>query len=187
LSIQKGDVLYFCSTPIIQSSEGISLDQSEFILDMLRDHFPDCDKVKGASTPIRHDKEFQLELFNASPLSPSQYKDCAQQYKGGYRHLIGHLIYTTMTRFDAQYSIQRLSEYNHSPTTSSFEAVHRIYQYFANDPHRPLCFPRSKLDGKSLITVKLTPERTESFELDNIINTFSDATLADDISTHRSY
>jgi hypothetical protein len=187
LSIQKGAVLNFCSMRIIQSSEGISLDQSEFIMDMLRDHFADCNKVKGVNTPIRHDKEFQLELLNAAPLNPAQYKDCAQQYKGGYRHLIGRLIYTTMTRFDAQYSIQRLSEYNHSPTAPSFEAVHRIYRYFANDPHRPLFFPQSKIDGKSLITVKLTPDRSESFELDNGVNIFSDATLADDIATRRSY
>ena len=73
LSIQEGPVLSYLNMRIIQTEHIISLDQAEYIFDMLVSYFgPDITRIKTASTPMRSDSAFEKELYAATPLSEDE-------------------------------------------------------------------------------------------------------------------
>jgi hypothetical protein len=83
LTVQTGHVLKFLGLRIIQSSSGITIDQGEYIFEMLNHYFGwDVDKIKTVSTPMRYDSEFERELYDAIPLSGEELRKAEIKYKG---------------------------------------------------------------------------------------------------------
>ncbi|MCI23556.1 copia protein, partial [Trifolium medium] len=61
---------------------------------------------------------------------------------GGYRRLIGKLLYLTTTRPDISFAIQQLSQFLSSPTITHYETACRVVRYLKGSPGRGLFFPR---------------------------------------------
>lgn len=53
-----------------------------------------------------------------------------------YRHLIGCLLYLTVTRPDITYSVQILSQFLDSPKQSHYHAAMQVLRYIKNSPGR---------------------------------------------------
>ena len=131
LTIQNGNVIKFLGLRIIQSSECITIDQGEYTFEIIEYYFGTAvDRVKTLSSPMRYDSDYERDLHDALPLSPSQLKIAIVKYKGGYRFWTGKFIHLcTQTRPDICYATQKLSEYNNSPTEVAFESIVRVLRY----------------------------------------------------------
>ena len=189
LTVQNGQVLKFLGIRIIQSDIGISLDQGEYVFEILEYFWGlDLDKIKTLTSPMRYDSAYENELFQAIPLSESELLTCCIEYKGGYRFWTGKLTFLgSQTRTDIAFATQRLSEYNHAPTRIAFESIVRVLRYLAHDILRPIMYPRQDFSGSSTVTWYATPENKLELKVTNVPNIFADAELARCIATRHSY
>ena len=189
VSIQKGPILKFLGIRIVQTDHAVSLDQSEYVFEALRKYFgTDFDKIKTISTPMRYDNGYETEIFESTPLTPSELKEYALLYKGTYRYHTGTFGHASnITRWDIKYAVQRLAEYNNAPTDLAFKGIARLYRYLAGDPHRPLTFPRASFNGKSKLSYMVTPTDSVEFFIPNAPTNFNDAELARCLNTRTTY
>ena len=72
ITIQKGSRIKFLNFQIIQSEYGFSIDQIEHILNLVNYYFPKNTSVKHTDTPLRSDRQFNIEMAAASPASPDE-------------------------------------------------------------------------------------------------------------------
>jgi hypothetical protein len=189
LTINTGQVIKFLGIRFIQTDIGISMDQAEYVYDMLEVYFgPSVDKIKTASSPMRSDSELEKELFDSTPLSRQELLEHCITYKGSYRYWTGKLQFAAcQTRFDIMFATQRCAEYNNSPSTLSFKLIVRILRYLAKDVLRPLMFPKESLQSSHRISYFITPESSLHLDISNLPTLFTDAELARDITTRKSY
>ena len=190
LTVQKGSVLDFLGMRIIQSELGISIDQAEYVYEMVHEYFnsENLDYVKTASTPLRPDNDYEKELYEAPRQTDEEFALSCIKHRGSYRKHIGKLVYAAiMTRFDIAYGTQRLSEFNVRPNAPAWEGITRIMRYLAGDIVRPLFYPRVPLDGKTTICAQLTPEKRDCLTLSNFLNLFTDSEYARDPATRHTY
>ena len=90
--VRGGTELSFLNFRIIQSEHGISLDQSNHIINsLLKQYFDKDEKVKYESSPFPLDNKFEYELFTALPMSDEELAKAEKQYKGKYNHWTGAL------------------------------------------------------------------------------------------------
>jgi hypothetical protein len=189
LTIHTGPVIKFLGIRFIQSDKGISMDQAEYIYDMLETYFgQNVDKIKTASNPMRSDNDLEKELYDAFPLSANELTNYSITYKGSYRFWTGKLQFvSSQTRFDTLFATQRCAEFNNAPSAISFQMIARILRYFAKDVLRPLMFPRGSIQGSQNISYFVTPEHSMNLEVSNLPTLFTDAELARDLTTRKSY
>ena len=190
LSIQKGNVLTYLNMRIIQSNEIITLDQADYIFELLVSYFGyNIDKVKTCATPMRADAAFEKELYDAIPLTAEELKDHCIKYRGGYRHHIGKLQHAAnQTRMDIMLSTQRLAEFSNQPTTIAFESIARHYRYLAKDPLRPLTFAKgNQLKGNITLSYFMQPEQTVEITIPQHLSIFTDAEFARSLHDRRTW
>ena len=189
VTVQDGQVLKFLGLRIIQSNDCLSIDQGEYTFEFLEHYFGSAvDRVKTLSSPMRYDSDFEKDLVNALPLSPTQLQIVCIKYKGSYRFWTGKFIHLcTQTRPDISYATQRLSEFNNSPTELAFECIVRVLRYLAGDVLRPIVYPRKSFDGYTKVTWFATPESKFEIDVPNKPCLFADAELARCIATRRTY
>ena len=124
---------------ITVSNKGISLDQTESIIDFCRKYWGHQDKLKTVHTPFRVDKEYEKELASSLPASPSDLKILEKEYGLSYRSIYGSLLYfINITRLDIIFAMCRSGKYTAAPTAAAFAGLRRICRYLATKPHRPL-------------------------------------------------
>ncbi|BAB90546.1 putative rice retrotransposon retrofit gag/pol polyprotein [Oryza sativa Japonica Group] len=112
-----GDLHYFLGIEVTKVSNGVILTQEKYANDMLkRVNMSNC---KPVSTPLSVSEK--LTLYEGSPLGPN---DATQ-----YRSIVGALQYLTLTRPDIAYSVNKVCQFLHAPTTSHWIAVKRILRY----------------------------------------------------------
>ena len=112
-----GDLHYFLGIEVTKVSNGIILTQEKYANDLLkRVNMSNC---KPVSTPLSVSEK--LTLYEGSPLGPN---DATQ-----YRSIVGALQYLTLTRPDIAYSVNKVCQFLHAPTTSHWTAVKRILRY----------------------------------------------------------
>ncbi|XP_071685408.1 secreted RxLR effector protein 161-like [Lolium perenne] len=129
------------------------LTQEKYATDLLKKvRMEDC---KSAPTPLSTSD--QLSLTSGTPLGPD---DCTQ-----FRSIVGALQYLTLTRPDLAFSVNKVCQYLHAPTTTHWTAAKRILRY-VND------------------TVKLGITFTPSSS--TFLSAFSDVDWAGDIDDRRS-
>jgi hypothetical protein len=189
LTVQTGSVLKFLGIRIIQSNQGISLDQGEYIYDMLVTYFgEDIERIKTSATPMRSESDLEQEFHDAIPLTPHELKEYSIKHRGSYRFWTGTAMFAAcITRFDILFAVQRLSEFNNAPTAAAFREFVRILRYLAKDIIRPIMFPREGFDKHHSVSYFITPESQMELEISNLPTLFTDAELARDISTRKSY
>ena len=98
------DLHYFLDMEIITMPNGMLLSQSKYITDLLQ-------KFQMANC-----KPCLMPMATTPPLT----KNSGEPFHDGelYRQLIDGLQYITITRPDLAYSVNKLCQYMHSPTTS---------------------------------------------------------------------
>ena len=105
------------------------LSQSKYITDLLQKfHMADC---KPYLTPMA--------------TSPPLVKNSGEPFAEGelYRQLIGGLQYITITRPDLAYSVNKLCQYMHSPSTSHWQALKRVLRYLQHTKLYGLFFSKT--------------------------------------------
>ena len=77
----------------------------------------------------------KLSLTDGSPLGPED--------STHYRSIVGALQYLTLTRPDISFSVNKVCQYLHAPTTAHWTAVKRILRYIHGTRTVGLIFQKS--------------------------------------------
>jgi hypothetical protein len=126
-----GDLHYFLGIEVKKVQDGLILIQEKYATDLIakvgmRDYKP-------APTPLSSTE--QLSLTDGTPLGPD---DCTQ-----YRSIVGGLQYLTLTRPDLSYSVNKVCQFLHAPTTEHWSAVKRILRYIQDTSKVGITFVKS--------------------------------------------
>jgi hypothetical protein len=110
-----GPLSYFLGLEISSSSDGYYLTQAKYISDLLsRANLIDS-KIVDTPTELNT----RLTPDDGEPL-----RDFTL-----YRHLVGSLVYLTVTRPDISYAVHQVSQFMAAPRSTHFSAVLRILRY----------------------------------------------------------
>lgn len=107
-----GPLSYFLGIEVLHSAKGYYLSQSKYIQDLIaRSGITDS---RTAATPM--DLHLQLRSTDGTPLEdPSR-----------YRHIVGSLVYLTVTRPDIAHAVHILSQFVSAPTSIHFGHLLRV-------------------------------------------------------------
>lgn len=112
-----GDLHYFLGIKVTKLSNGILLTQEKYVSDLLkRTGMSDC---KSVNTPLSPNEK--LVANEGTVLGQN---DATQ-----YRSIVGTLQYLTLTRPDIAFSVNKVYQFLHAPTTLHWAAVKRILRY----------------------------------------------------------
>jgi histone deacetylase 1/2 len=140
-----GELHYFLGIEVKKVCDGIVLSQEKYANDLLaRLHMKAC---KSVDTTLSTSEK--LSLTDGDLLSS---EDSTR-----YRSIVGALHYITLTRPDICYSVNKVCQFLHAPTTVHWTAVKRILRY---------------LKGTILVGLRLS--KSESI----LVSAFSDADWA---------
>jgi histone deacetylase 1/2 len=100
-----GDLHFFLGIEVKKVNDKLLLTQEKYATDLLKKvRMEDC---KSAPTPLSTSD--QLSLTSGTPLG---HDDCTQ-----FRSIVGELQYLTLTRPDLAFSVNKVCQYLHAPTT----------------------------------------------------------------------
>lgn len=148
-----GDLNYFLGIEVKKVNGGLQLSQGKYASDILTR--VGMLKCKSAPTPLSATEKLSGE--DGMPLS---LEDGTR-----YRSIVGALQYLTLTRPDLAYSVNKVCQYLHAPTTAHWSAVKRILRY-----------------TQGTMDVGLTIRPSDS----TLLSAFSDADWAGSIDDRRS-
>jgi hypothetical protein len=112
-----GDLHYFLGIEVSHTKEGIYLSQKKYTVDVLqRARMTTC---KLVNTP----------LSCSSKLSAHDGEILSSEDATRYRNIVGALQYLTLTRSDIAFTVNKVCQYLHAPTTIHWTAVKRILRF----------------------------------------------------------
>jgi Reverse transcriptase (RNA-dependent DNA polymerase) len=112
-----GQLHFFLGIEATHNKEGICLTQTKYLTDLLkRVNMMNC---KSVLSP----------MASGTILSTTGVDPCKDPSL--YRSVIGALQYATLTRPDISYSVNKLSQYMHSPNDDHWTAAKRVLRYIA--------------------------------------------------------
>jgi hypothetical protein len=122
---------YFLGIEVKQQDGGLHLSQSKYASDVLRRAGMQNCKLVTTLLVVSE----KLGTHNGSPLSA---KDSTK-----YRSIVGALQYLTLTRPDLPYSVNKVCQFLHLPTTEHLTVVKQILRYLKHTLGIGLKFTRS--------------------------------------------
>jgi histone deacetylase 1/2 len=126
-----GALHFFLGIEVQRTAHSLLLTQAKYAHDLLaKVGMLDC---KSAPTPLSSSEP--LSLHEGTPLGP---EDSSQ-----YRSIVGALQYLTLTRPDLSFSVNKVCQYLHAPTTAHWTAVKRILRYVKNTSQLGITFRKS--------------------------------------------
>lgn len=111
---------YFLGIEAKRVPQGLHLSQQRYILDLLAQ--TNMLTAKPVTTPMAPSPKLSLHSGTKLP-DPTE-----------YRRIVGSLQYLAFTRPDLSYSVNRLSQFMHIPTTEHWQALKRVLRYLAGTP-----------------------------------------------------
>lgn len=120
---------YFLGIEVTRSSQGISLSQRKYVLDLL------------SETGLLGSRPADTPMDSFVKLNSDQGVEFGDI--GRYRRLVGNLIYLTVTRPDITYAVGVVSQFMHAPHQPHFEAVCCILRYLKGTSGRDLLYKLS--------------------------------------------
>ncbi|XP_076893850.1 uncharacterized protein LOC143545969 [Bidens hawaiensis] len=120
-----GILKYFLGIEVLYSSSGVCLNQRKYCVELLAEF--GLTASKPVNTPIEQ---------NHIVTSFCEKDSTLLENITGYQKLVGKLIYLSHTRPDISYSIQFLSQFMHSPTSSHLKLALRLLRYLKKSPGR---------------------------------------------------
>ncbi|CAL1362863.1 unnamed protein product [Linum trigynum] len=124
-----GDISYFLDIEVIPTTDGYLLSQHNYMQDILTRF----DMLDAAPTPTPMASTVTLSLTDDSPPSDST----------RFRQIIGALQYLVYTRPDIAFSVNKLSQFMHSPSASHWQSLKRLLRYVTGTIHHGLIIHRS--------------------------------------------
>jgi histone deacetylase 1/2 len=112
-----GNLHYFLGIEVKRKEGGLVLSQERYAVDILVR--TGMNKSKPIDTPLSSNEKLSLE--GRTKLSP----DDATRY----RSVVGALQYLTLTRPDISFTVNKVCQFLHAPTTLHWSAIKRILQY----------------------------------------------------------
>ncbi|GJY73112.1 retrovirus-related pol polyprotein from transposon TNT 1-94 [Tanacetum coccineum] len=123
-----GEMKFFLGLQVNQFSNGIFINQSKYILDILkRFGMENCDTVP---TPMVEQAKLKLDLVG----KPVDHTD--------YRSMIGSLMYLTSSRPDIMFATCMCARYQANPNEHHVSAVKRIFRYLKGSINLGLWYPK---------------------------------------------
>nr|GEV23864.1 retrovirus-related Pol polyprotein from transposon TNT 1-94 [Tanacetum cinerariifolium] len=123
-----GEMKLFLELQVNQFSNGIFINQSKYILDILkRFSLENCDSVP---TPMVEQAKLKLDLVG----KPVDHTD--------YRSMIGSLMYVTSSRPDIMFATCTCTRYQANPNEHHVSAVKRIFRYLKGTINLGLWYPK---------------------------------------------
>nr|GEY24345.1 hypothetical protein [Tanacetum cinerariifolium] len=123
-----GEMKFFLGLPVNQFSNGIFINQSKYILDILkRFGMENCDTVP---TPMVEQAKLKLDLVG----KPVDHTD--------YRNMIGSLMHVTSSRPDIMFATYICARYQANPNEHHVSAVKRIFRYLKGNINLGLWYPK---------------------------------------------
>jgi hypothetical protein len=145
LTLQEGDTLRFLNLRIIQSPQGISIDQTDHIVDtFISPYFKsrDVSKLLPITSPFPTDSSFENALYDSPILAGSKLHSIKKR---------GAPLYVAITtQVDLGYTIMRLSGYLAAPNAVIFQALDHFMRYLYFYRHLPIMYPCRPLSKKAL-------------------------------------
>jgi histone deacetylase 1/2 len=112
-----GELHYFLGIEVKKDTDGIILSQEKYARDIIaRVNMAGC---KPVDTPLSTSEK--LSLVDGEMLSSDD--------STRYRSIVGALQYITLTRPDISYSVNKVCQFLHTPTTVHWTTVKRILRY----------------------------------------------------------
>jgi hypothetical protein len=109
-----GALRYFLGIEVSQLKDGILLSQEKYTQEII--HKLGMQKCKPSSTP----------LYTSEKLSVREGEPLSQEEATKYRSAVGALQYVTLTRPDVAFSVNKVCQFLHTPTSAHLTAVKRI-------------------------------------------------------------
>ena len=190
ITTQEGPVLKYLNLRIIQSEAGISIDQTQHILDMVQPHYPKNSNFTKTDSPFRTDRSYESEIINAIPSTKEELALLEQQYGGSYLSLYGQLLHvSTLTRPQISNAMLRLGKFQSSPCKLAFDGLKRIFRYLATHPNIPIMYPKHHSQQKSILTAYQPTQPTQlpkSVTLPKQLSAMVDSNYGTDLSDRKS-
>jgi histone deacetylase 1/2 len=122
---------YFLGIEVHKLPNGLLLNQDKYVTDLLaRVGMHDC-----TSCPTPLSLNDNLSLTDGTPLG-SEDSTC-------YRSIVGALQYLTLTRSDLAFSVNKVCQFIHAPTTTYWTAVKRMLRYIQGTHNIGITFQKS--------------------------------------------
>jgi histone deacetylase 1/2 len=112
-----GDLHFFLGIEVKKTSDGLLLTQEKYAQDLLAR----VGMLKCTSTPTPLSSSEKLALHDGTPLGSED--------STHYRSIVGALQYLTLTRPDLAFSVNKICQFLHAPTTAHWTAAKRILRY----------------------------------------------------------
>ncbi|KAJ0781359.1 putative RNA-directed DNA polymerase [Helianthus annuus] len=151
-----GQLHYFLGIEVLHHQKNVLLSQRKYILDILqRAGLSDC---KPVNSPM---STSQVLTLDDSPLLSDPTK---------YRQIVGALQYSTLSRPDIAFAVNKVCQFMHAPTENHWSAVKRILRYLKGTSDLGLLI---RHNSSSLLHAF-----TDAHWQDTVINAFSDSDWA---------
>jgi hypothetical protein len=187
----EGEKLRYLNLRIVFSKDGISIDQTDYIICHVMEYFGDTTSVPFESGPFPTDSKFELELFHSLPLSPDEKKIYEDHHNGSLSHWIGAFTHAVVfTRPDIAYATMRLSGYMAAPSAASYEALYQFMCYLYHHKHLPIMYPSKQ--PKTMKPVEMHWNRgaaellAHTDKVDPLFENANDSEHARDLADRRS-
>ena len=110
-----GHLHHFLGVEVLRNSDCLFLSQPRYVVNILQGkNMLNC---KAAKTPMSSSEKYCV-LDGYPPIDDTK-----------YRQVVGKLQYLSFTRPDISYSVNKLSQFVHSPSTLHWKAVKRVLRY----------------------------------------------------------
>jgi histone deacetylase 1/2 len=126
-----GDLHFFLGIEVKKWSNGLVLAQEKYATDLLTK----VGMLQCTPCPTPLSVNDKLSLTDGSPLGSED--------STNYRSIVGALQYLTLTRPDLSFSVNKVCQYLHAPTTTHWTAVKRILRYVKGTQNVGLTFQKS--------------------------------------------
>ena len=125
-----GNLNFFLGVEVLSNFTGLMLSQKHYILDLLRK--TKMLEAKPISSPMT--QSTSLSAFEGDPLEDATL----------YKSTIGALLYLSLTRPDITFTVNKLSQYLHCPTSLHRQSVKRLLRYLKQTIHFGLQLKHSR-------------------------------------------